>query len=825
MLRCDPQCLVDLGWPKILEALASEVSSDVGSEAIFGVQLSSDTKNVAEAYLAVTSFRRLLAVDAMLPLDGIADIRPALSLATRGGVVAEADLLLVSTTAQAIHRTKRHLAHHAEAAPQLGLRGEALPDLELLAGELAGTFDEHGRVRDDASPELAAARRRLISLHVQAKSRLEAFVGRADLQDWLQEPIYTLREDRYVVPVISSYQSQIPGIIHGTSNTGQSVYLEPTEFIEINNAIKVASAAAELELVRVLRVRTEWVAGDADDLRTALAHVAELDGLQARARFAERWDLHNPTLSPNGELNLKAARNPLLMLKGSDVIPNNVSLHPDLAFVIITGPNTGGKTVTLNTVGACALMAAAAIPLPVAEGSTLPLFDSLSALIGDPQDIDRDLSTFSGHLTELQAVMDLAKPNSLVLLDEIIVGTEPTQGAALAMASLEALASKGARGFVTTHYERLKTLPFEDPRFANASVGLDPDTLTPNYVLTDGEPGASNPFEIAARLGMSPKILRRARELTGAHSGLQAALDRLAGARAEAELAQREAERVSQEHERERHRLAEVRQRLETQAKAEVRALYHDARAALESAMKTMRERVAAVQRTNSARDLADARSELIELEAAMDRRVPSDLRSEATPSKAKTSSRRHEVAPATEPHDAGDFQSAPPVPCEVWVRTFQKAGTLVELKNDRAVVVVGPLRTTLKLSELGLLGGARPTPPRPTRPAKSSAADNSRPYRADDDDPAVPPPRTDDITADLRGLGRDDVREIVEPLIDRGYCNSWDAIWIIHGHGTGALRDEVRDLIRRSSQVKMWRPGRRHEGGNGVTIVWLKRL
>ncbi|MFO0748979.1 MAG: Smr/MutS family protein [Myxococcota bacterium] len=673
-------------------------------------------------------------------------------------------------------------------------------------------------MRDDASPELAAARARVVSLHRAIKDRLDKFLARLDIREHLQDVFYTQREDRYVVPVVASFQHQVPGIIHGTSNTGESVFIEPSDFIEANNAIKLAESTARLEVERVLRIRSEWVAAEAEDLTQAFVTLVELDTLQARARLGNDLDAAVPSFATDGALRLLRARNPHLLLKGTRVIPNDVTLEPTQSFLVITGPNTGGKTVTLSTVGTCVLMVAAGIPIPASPESVLTPFRSLYALIGDAQDIERDLSTFSGHLLAIQVVLDAAEPGTLVLLDEIIIGTEPTQGAALAIAVLESLASRGARGLVTTHYERLKTLPYEDARFSNASVGLDPDTMAPSFVLTTGRPGSSSPFDIALRLGFSPRLVERARHIAGGHSGLAEALERLQQAEEEAHRAELAARAAEQKLEAEKVRLEIERARLRREARAEIELLYAEARAEIRAATALIRERQQGLAQ-GGARDaaaLADDQRALSKVQDRLRATLPAPEVDEEAP--------RHVKPKSDVPHDGGDLEaSAIRVGLPVWVRPLSQPGDVQELRGDKAIVQIGALKTTVALVDLGRLGGPR-APRVEQTPKAQLVVKGRRAPELPDDDERVPPLQTPDVTADLRGVRRDEVQERVEPVLDRVYRDHGEAIWIIHGHGTGALRDEVRELLARSPYVLGYRRGRRHEGGDGVTIAFLMR-
>lgn len=811
----------DLGWPRILQALADRASTEPGRDACLDLDFHEDYESAFETLYAVDELVTLLTRGGDLPVSGTREIKAALQKAKRGAVLAPEELVAIAATAESCVATRRHLLHHADQHPRLGARGALLPNVQSLARELSATFDASGQIRDDASPELAAARQRLIGLHRHMKERLESYIGRPELDDVLQDRFYTQREDRYVVPVIASFQKDVPGIIHGASNSGETVFIEPGEFIEGNNAIKVADATVRVETERVLRLRSQWVAAESDDLALAFDTLVELDTLMARARLASDLDATVPRLSRDGEIRLVGARNPHLLLKGTAVVPNDIALSPTESFLVITGPNTGGKTVTLSTVGTFVMMIAAGIPIPASEASIVAPFASLSALIGDAQDLERDLSTFSGHLLAIQHILDAAEPGALVLLDEIITGTEPTQGASLAIAVLESLASRGARGFVTTHYERLKTLPYEDERFANASVGLDEATHAPNFLLTQGRPGSSNPFDIALRLGFPAHLVERARQVAGGHSGLAEALDRLRTFEVEAEAARAEARAERDRLASETARLLAERQRLKREARAELDALQRAARAKIREAL----DELSALRQVLPDK-VKEPRGEIAAQQAIT--KLQEQIREALPPAEDE------KRPPSDDPRDAGELADKDKrVGARVWVRSLAKAGEIVDLRGERATVAVGALKTSVHLADLGRVTGGESSPPlpRPQAPsaathafAPASGTSRTRTEELSEDDPRVPPPRTDEITADLRGRRRDEVVERVEPLIDRAWRDNVEAVWIIHGHGTGALRDEVRELLSRSPLVSGFRRGRRHEGGDGVTIAFLAR-
>lgn len=816
MLQVTPDSLHDIGWPHVLAAVADQCATELGRDGARNLALCEDAGDVRATLAAVSELMRHQDRGGSLPLGDVHDVSDVVARCSRGGVADAESLVRVAATAHCLRDLRREIRHHAEDMPVIADLASSIEDLGPLAAELGGTFDEAGEVRDDASPELRDARRRLASLHQNTKSRLERYLRSEEIEGVLQDTYYTVRDDRYVLPVISSMQSQVPGIIHGSSHTAQTAYIEPAAFIEANNAIKLAEADAFEALRKVLAERSAWVADDGDALLHAVSLAVSLDLLQARARFAVRHAAVCPAISDDGDLHLGDARNPLLVLKGSTVVPNTITLTPDHTFVVITGPNTGGKTVTLNTVALAATMTHAGIPVLAAPDSRVPLFTALHAVIGDAQDIQSDLSTFSGHLRGLQRVLDSAAPGTLVLLDEIAVGTEPERGAALAIAVLEALADRGARGFVTTHYPRLKALPLEDDRFANASVGVDPRTLEPTFELAMGAAGASSPFETAARLGFDADVLVRARAISVGHGGLAEAIAKLEEARGRAEAAEAEAEASRRAAEAEGARLAIDRERLRREAAAEIARIHATIRAEADEALATIREQVRDVQSERDPRALERRRRKVVASREISDQAA--DALKPAPGAKATTAPTPPKRAPSG-PRDGGDLAAVPAVGDAVWVRMLGKPGDVVEVRGKSLVVAVGGLKLTVDAAKVGAVAGV--TAASATAAARKKAAAQTADYEPD---MLRPLPQTEDTTLDLRGCRRDEVSDQLEVFLDRCYRMNREVGWVIHGHGTGAIRDEVRSLLKSSPYVIDFRGGQRGEGGDGVTIAWLER-
>jgi DNA mismatch repair protein MutS2 len=506
----------DLQWDKIRARAVAHCQSEVGSALLAADRFLADAPAIQTEQRLVSEMKGVIASEGgPPPLRGVADLSPHLSRAARQGVLEGSELVAVADTLAAAHRTSQIVARHAVRAPLLAALVAELPGYEPLFEDLYATFEPDGRVRDDASPRLKELRQRIAHLHERLRTQVVEEMRRHDEEALLQDDFFTMREERYVLPVKAQYRSVVQGIVHGSSNTGQTVYIEPEALIATNNQLKVAEQEAERECWLIRKRATEQVAEAADGVRFTVELGARLDSIAARALFSAELGAAEPEIASEGALRLRQVRNPLLALQGTAVVPNDIAIADGFRVLIVTGPNTGGKTVTLSTVGFCVLMAQSGYHVPARADSRLPVFAAVHTAMSDAQSFEHGLSAFSGHVRLLTRILEETDEESLVLLDEVMVGTEPSQGSALAVAFLERFADKGAAVAVTTHYDRLKTLSYADPRFRNASVGLNATTLQPNFELTTGLPGASSPIAIAERMGLDPALVERARALVG----------------------------------------------------------------------------------------------------------------------------------------------------------------------------------------------------------------------------------------------------------------------------------------------------------------------
>ena len=808
-----PKTAGDLGWQRLLDELARRAQSVRGQALARALPLY-DQLDAARARLdEVGEARALRDIGEPLPFFGpdwgVRHVDEALQRSAKSGALDPQALRDVALTLAAGARVRRHLVTHRQAPRLLG-RAALISDLDDVSGAILDSFEEGQgtvRLRDRASPALGGLRRNAQRIREELERKLERLLEGTHIAPHLQDRFFTQREERYVVPIRVDARSQVRGIVHGTSQSGQTVFVEPEDLVDLNNRLKLAELEVAEEERRILAELSRLVEEALPRIHTNLEVLAELDLIDAKARLAADLRATPPELMPlddeNATLDLRRARHPLMVLAEAGkeqprlIVPNDVLLKVGETLVV-SGPNAGGKTVALKLAGLQVLMARCGLHIPAQEGSRVPWFDAVLSDIGDDQSIERDLSTFSAHVLALQSFLQAAARGVLVLLDEVAVGTDPAEGAALAQAVLEALADRGATAIVTTHYDRLKALPTTDARFVNASVGFDLERLVPTYELHLGVPGASGAIRVARRLGVADAICARATELAGAG---QASLEQLLldleveRKRIAAERAATEAERVeaARKHAEAEARAAQAKERLEAAR-----------RGAHDEAVETLRRARAELDRT-----------------ATVLRRHVGD--GKVTPASMAEAKRQVEAA-AREVHAHAPQPEAPPGRAataaelkpgvEVWVRKLNARATVAAAPKGKQVAVqAGPLKVNVGIDELTLVE-AQP---------KQQSARARRGHNAFE--LAAPPKalvRSGHNTLDVRGERVDAAVGLAEKFLDDALRTGSEAVFVIHGHGTGALRESLRRELAAFPGVTEVRPATPEEGGDGVTIIVL---
>jgi DNA mismatch repair protein MutS2 len=790
--------LAQLGWPELLAALAARCRLPAGQRRAVALPFQPDAGAAREALARVDEARRLSEAGASLPFGGLADVEEALDRSARGGVLEPLALREVAALARAVTRTRAALLARAGEAPLLAALAEPLEPDDRLADRIERCIEPSGAVSDRASPELAAARERGRGLHRALKVQVEAYLADPEMERHLRDRYFTIRNERYVLPVLASARGAVPGIVHNASQSGQTLFVEPDGMVELGNELAIANATAAEEELRVLRELSGAVTGRAPALARALAVLAELDVLEGAARLASDLDAHAPDLcAERGGFELLSLRHPLLVLQGKKVVASHVRMEPPARALIVSGPNGGGKTVAICAVGLSAMMLRAGLPVPAALGSRLPFFLEVKAAIDERGDLHQDLSTFTAHLTAVKEMLAGAIPGSLVLVDEIAADTDPREGAALAAAILEALVGRGATVLVTTHLDELKALALTDPTYANARVGFDAERLAPTYQLHLGSPGSSSAIEVAARVGLPAAVVERARAARSGHGGaLGEALAALeaerAGLAAAREAATRAAE-VASRAEVEARRREEEAHRAERAASARVGEAIADE---LEAARAEVAALLASLQAQPSVRKASEAAAQLEAWKAEV---AGASKRAAA---QAETAA---EALPGGQLRPGG----------RVRIISLGQDGELLSVDGKQGLVQAGPLKVRRPLEDLVALSGT-------ARQARLGTSAAERLARAEEARPDAV--RLEERRLDVRGLRVEELLRALERFLDRLYAAGEPQALILHGHGTGALKQALREALAGSPYVASHRRGDQHEGGDAVTVVTLAR-
>ncbi|HJM89990.1 MAG TPA: endonuclease MutS2 [Dehalococcoidia bacterium] len=785
----DDKALETLEFPAILDRLASLTAFSAGRERAGALRPASDRATVVLRQRETAEAVFLESHSIALRLDGCHDIRSRAEGAALGHVLAASDLLDVANTARAAQRVRTSLTRLSADVPLLATLAGGIAELGALRGLIEDSIDDRGEVVDDASPELRSIRRELNVAHERLQQRMQSLLNSADTRAALQDAIVTIRDGRYVLPVRSEARGVVQGVIHDTSASGATVYVEPLAVVELGNRWRELQVQERHEVNRILREVSSAVGEATEDLVDAVDRLARIDVARAKGYLAQALDAQQLAVVGSqpwlvdlpAELRLEGARHPLLE---GDVVPVSIEVGGEHRAVVITGPNTGGKTVALKTAGLLCAMALAGLPIPAEAGSRVPVYSSIFADIGDEQSIEQSLSTFSGHITSIIDVIERAGPGSLVLLDELGAGTDPTEGAALGIALIDRLIAGGATLIATTHHSELKLYAHQTDGVVNASVEFDVETLSPTYRLTIGLPGQSNALAIAARLGMPPDVIESAREgLSSEERDLESLLGDLRTQQAAAEERAGRAATARDEAETLRSDL----QRQHDELAAETAQLREDAHRELRGELREV-ERL--LQRTR--RDVEAARLE----QASADLDLARSAAEEIPPEPAAPPPPRERV-------EARDIA----VGVAVWLRGIGSPGDVLSAPNEDGEfeVLLGALRARVGIDQVDRVGTATA----PQQVARGATA-------------APPAPASAPQEVEVRGRTIDEALPVVEQFLDHAARVGHARVRVIHGRGTGTLRRAVRELFDRHPLVTSYETAEPREGGEGVTVAFL---
>jgi len=784
-----------LEYHKVIDLVAGYTASGTGRDAVLALLPSGDAEFVKTRLQETNEFTRILQSGIIPPLDGISDIRPAIhKLGVAGFLLTPEELLKTAQTLSAGRRIKQFF-HQFEgtasrlSAPLLCAKASVIHPQKHIEDAVAAALDEKAEVKDSASPELRKIRKLIARNRDDILNRMADILQDAGFQKIIQEPVVTIRDDRYVLPLKPNFRHSLKGVVHGQSGSRSTLFVEPLDVLEQNNRLAELRMDERDEVERILRELTALVAQDAATIAATCSALAEIDSVCARARFGLEFDGIIPALSPDGGIKLCAAKHPLLVDKyrnnpgNTGVTPSDIILDSHKRALILSGPNAGGKTVILKTVGLLSLMAQSGLPITAAEGSELPCFHSIFADIGDEQSLEQDLSTFSSHISQIARILRQAEPGSLVLLDELGSGTDPGEGAALGAAVLEQLIERGIAAIVTTHHNALKYFGSQTKGAANAAMEFDLQTLKPTYRLIAGRPGRSYGLDMATRLGVPNDIVLKARERLGSDDSK---LDELL-----------------KQIEEETRRLVGTREKLDKEL-----ALTKKERDEASLLLKTAQEesRTVKAQAKQESRDVVAAlRRKLRELSsiAVLDR-------AEAKTAAAEIGSLAGKLDPETSAQDIQAAQSRDYLPGErVRIRGVNKTGVVLNSQRGMLQLDIGGKKIKLPVREVA-----------PVEPAAQARRSNTTPgWRAELHETEGMPGRLN-----ILGFRVDEGIAEVERLIDRSRIDNFSSVTVIHGLGTGALKKAVTDYMKNHPLVASIRPGEAAEGGAGVTVAELKK-
>ena len=778
-----------LEYEKIREMIAARAGSSLGKERARSLQPSTDYAEVEEQLEQTAEAVRIHAVTSP-PFGGIHDLRPLLKKIHMGAVLTLEELVDIRSTLYAMRSVKEFFKGLEIEAPTLKEWAHGIEILGQLERRLENTLDEHGSLRDDASVELRRLRTEIQTTQNRIKERVGAALRAPENQKYFQEAIVTLRDERYVIPVKAEYRRFFPGIVHDQSATGATLFVEPMAIVELNNDVKQLVLSEQHEVERILRDLSQQIGGQQDILQENLSVLADFDFTFAKAKLAEDMDAQQPVMNREGRAHLRQARHPLI--PRDRVVPIDIELGDAYTMLLITGPNTGGKTVSMKTFGLLVLMAQSGCFLPTAPDSTLPVYQNIYADIGDEQSIEQSLSTFSAHMTHIVDILSKVEADDLVLVDELGAGTDPEEGAALAMAILERLLAVKAATVATTHYSELKTFAYTREGIVNACVEFDVKSLRPTYRLLIGIPGASNAFAISRRLGLSEAIILRAQQLVKEDH-------------AQFEHVVNELEREKLAYEQHNAELAERQQRV-TRLEQKVEAAKEDLSKRKGELIRKAREQSAAlVRRTRrEAEDIIDSLKKQYDDQGI-------HARQQAIQEARK---RLDEAASAARPGIMGQKHLGQKVDAKklmvgdvVYLPKLDQKGTVVEISGREVTVQLGSLRTTQKAASCRFLSHAEKE-----KSARSNATGGFL-------------RKTAHVSReiDIRGLMVNEAEVVVGKFIDDAQMAGLTQILVIHGKGTGALRKGIHEYLKRHRSVDHFAFADLDEGGSGATVVFLK--
>ena len=786
-----------LELPRVLQLLSDQAVSAEAKDRALRIRPETETEEVLRLLDQTDAARAMIGLHGSPSFSGVKPVAEALGRADRGGSLNTRELLTIAELLTAARRAKEYFNTEAEEKTAIDHLFLSLHGNRFLEEKIKRCIPEENTIADAASTELADIRRHMRQAQAKSRQILQKIISSPTYSKILQESIITQRDGRFVVPVKAEHKGDMPGLVHDISSSGATLFVEPMGVVQANNEYIELEAREQKEIQRILAELSADAAAHREDIQWDYDALVHLDLIFARGQLSYKMDGVRPEVRRDGAIHLRRARHPLLDPKKA--VPIDIELGDTFDTLVITGPNTGGKTVSLKTLGLLTLMTQCGLHIPVADRSAVSVYERVLADIGDEQSIEQSLSTFSAHMVNIVAILAEADRRSLILFDELGAGTDPVEGAALAIAVIQHVRQKGGRVAATTHYAELKTFAMTTPGVENASCEFNVETLSPTYRLLIGIPGKSNAFAISKRLGLPDEVIESARvQMSGESVRFEDILTQLEAKRQMLEKREQEANRLLQQREEDARKAREFRQQMERakenargRGEAEAKRILRDARAAADEVfaeLAEMRKQQAKTERTMNANEArAELRRKLNEAEDAVSKR---DARQEPIPKPSR-------------PIRVGDLVEIPGVRTPAEVVSVGKDGTL-QLKS-------GILKMKAKAGEVRLIEDDERAAQK-KKPAASTGRSADSVMRA---------PASREL--DIRGMESLEAESVVETFISAAVMGRLNEVTIIHGKGTGVLRKTVHDILRRNKAVKSFRLGVYGEGESGVTVVTLK--
>ena len=787
-----------LEFDKIKKKLEDAAGSEMAKKRISELRVFDDADDARDALAETDEALRLIAGKGVLPVGGLFDVAPYAALATKGGVLTMKQLLEIRYDLMACARVMSFLK--GDDVPDLPIHKaicEVLDPLSVLEEDIDRSIDSETEMNDNASRDLRRIRSEIAGQNDAIKNKLNRMISSAAYKTILQDAIVTVRDGRYVVPVKTEYKGSVPGIVHDQSASGATLFIEPQPIVEANNRLRELESEEKAEIDRILRDFSERVAVNAEIIRNDQELLTQLDVITAKGKLAWQMDATAPVLNEDGVLELKGARHPLIDEK--KVIPIDVSVGEGYTALIITGPNTGGKTVTLKTAGLLQIMAQCGLFIPAYEGSRVPMLRQVYADIGDEQSIEQSLSTFSSHMKNIVGIVGDAGYGTLVLVDELGAGTDPTEGAALAIAILEDLIRKGALVIATTHYTELKKYALSSDNVENGSMEFDVTTLSPTYRLKLGIPGKSNAFEISGKLGLDPAIIDEAKELIeGKDLEFEDVLTAIESDKKAAEKERDEAIRLNNEmklrveaFEKEKEKFESQKEKMLARAREEAADMIADAKKVSEEVKEDLKE--------------------LARLESLGER----NKRFDQNRRRIKDAAGKYKEKYVSEKNDDPVDPDNVKIGDRVRVVSLGQNGEIVSLPDEKGEmqVRVGMMKLRVGAKDLKIINDGRK---KKKKPQPSGKARYGTLYKQK--------AQTVPLETDVRSQTLDEALANVGKYIDDAYIAGLPKVTVIHGRGEGILSKGIRDALKRNRNVASFQRGAYDEGGDGVTVVTLKK-